>query len=669
MSSLARYRQCLLNTYGRYIRLERSLSSSAVRRQQTVAATGEKSPDVEDVIIPKRISRSPTAVLDALASTVRRDFYSPPYVYIDDPETIPECLVDRKAYVLAKVSGQRAARYVMKRWPKNFDVNPIDPALEIPDIFKALTGPLAAADTEEGLRERIDLRLVTESFVSYQKNKQAGNDLSDDVVHNLLDLLCVYNSKDEECLLEEERLVTKTAASGSMDKIRNTWKDSGPAEEVFQDMKDPTLRACCSLIKGRAKYYQVDRAYELFRELEEKGMKPDIQTYNAIIIARSLMIHKAENKAEAIKELFQKIKGQGLSPTVETFNNAFVTMTYCSMADNYNAAVFVSSLLSEMYACGLEPTLATWYYIMRIVYRDNDCTSYALHEIMDHLEGKDLEAHHPDDLEFFSTAMVKVCVNLKDLELAYRIDNLLNYRNNYKLIGNHYLEGLYYNFYFKILCTFEQIDTIMEHYEKTVPYWFVPSFNSVHDLIEALELNEGYQYLPKIWTDMFSFRYNKQVKIMTPLCALLAKRKQNKSLQTQYRELVAGYYDIVKYDVMSLEERGDLDKLDSIRTVNAEELGYMCQVCLNSEDPQLARELFSFFLNYKQKIQGQYPEKTLESLVDQFIKEKNFQMCMCNLNDPFDADRQEALGLIYGLGYKSCGSYHGEDQITDGPDA
>ena len=53
------------------------------------------------------------------------------------------------------------------------------------------------------------------------------------------------------------------------------------------------------------------------------------------------------------QELFHKLKAQGLEPTVETFNSAFVTMTYCSMADNYNAAVFISSLLSEMYASGL----------------------------------------------------------------------------------------------------------------------------------------------------------------------------------------------------------------------------------------------------------------------------------------------------------------------------
>lgn len=37
--------------------------------------------------------------------SLQQDFYSPPYVYIDDPETIPECLVDRVMYTYYMVDA------------------------------------------------------------------------------------------------------------------------------------------------------------------------------------------------------------------------------------------------------------------------------------------------------------------------------------------------------------------------------------------------------------------------------------------------------------------------------------------------------------------------------------------------------------------------------------
>jgi pentatricopeptide repeat domain-containing protein 3 len=47
------------------------------------------------ISIPKRIKRSPTDLLKALAATVNVDTHSPHYKYLDDPFTIPYSISDR----------------------------------------------------------------------------------------------------------------------------------------------------------------------------------------------------------------------------------------------------------------------------------------------------------------------------------------------------------------------------------------------------------------------------------------------------------------------------------------------------------------------------------------------------------------------------------------------
>lgn len=69
--------------------------------------------------------------------------------------------------------------------------------------------------------------------------------------------------------------------------------------------------------------------------------------------------------------------------------------------------------------------------------------STALHEIIDEIEGKELEIHDTKDTNFFVTAM-DVCRNhLHDRNLAERINNLLHFKNNYNLIGDSYKESVY----------------------------------------------------------------------------------------------------------------------------------------------------------------------------------------------------------------------------------
>lgn len=80
-------------------------------------------PTKEAIKIPKRIKRSSTCVLNALARTVGRDFTAPDYKYVDDPFLAPGAFLDKLNYGLAMESGRRAARWIKQQHPYLFQVN------------------------------------------------------------------------------------------------------------------------------------------------------------------------------------------------------------------------------------------------------------------------------------------------------------------------------------------------------------------------------------------------------------------------------------------------------------------------------------------------------------------------------------------------------------------
>lgn len=69
--------------------------------------------------------------------------------------------------------------------------------------------------------------------------------------------------------------------------------------------------------------------------------------------------------------------------------------------------------------------------------------STILHEILNILQGKEHQIRDIQDTNFFLTAMENCRYHLKDVDLAKRVNELLNYGNNYNLIGDSYKESIY----------------------------------------------------------------------------------------------------------------------------------------------------------------------------------------------------------------------------------
>lgn len=77
----------------------------------------------EEIVVPKRIERSPTAILEALSATVGRDPTAPNYKYHDDPYLIPSSNVGKRTYAMAQESGRKAAQWIKEQHRDLFQVS------------------------------------------------------------------------------------------------------------------------------------------------------------------------------------------------------------------------------------------------------------------------------------------------------------------------------------------------------------------------------------------------------------------------------------------------------------------------------------------------------------------------------------------------------------------
>lgn len=83
------------------------------------AAASETS---EKIVVPRRIERGPTDVLNALSSTVGFDPTAAHFKYHDDPYLIPTSNVGKKTFAMAQESGRKAALWIRQQNAKLFQV-------------------------------------------------------------------------------------------------------------------------------------------------------------------------------------------------------------------------------------------------------------------------------------------------------------------------------------------------------------------------------------------------------------------------------------------------------------------------------------------------------------------------------------------------------------------
>lgn len=577
-----------------------------LQRRQSLAAKPSTAKQSQEVVIPLRKKRDELSVLRALASTVQRDTGAPSYTFIDDPNLMPLSKLEQRLFAFSKASGQKAAQYVLHRYPQNFANDPAEPQIE---ALMPPTGPQLSDDTVEGLMERIEMRQPLAAHASYQKIVESGGSVPTEVVEDLLDLLCFYNSAEPPAIQYIEELYFQPYHSEKKKTKKNIWNDGGAADVLFSSMKSPSVRACSSMIRGYAKFCAADAVNALYMQLRDRNEQLDVATYNAVLYSVAAQHANLDEKWHYALDVLKDMAAAGVSPNIDTFNSIlYMLMQYKKLTV---ARTWSMSVLSEINQCGLEPSLTTWSHLINIHYAHPDSQSPLLSQIIDHLNGRQLSLRHPSDYEFFGTAMETCFENLKDLDLAYKIDALLNEGNNQSLLGYSTRITIYYSSLMRLLCMFAQIDTVMTYYDKLTPHVFTPTYSVASELLVALDLNDGFQYLPKLWSDIKLFTYEKLNLLTEQLLVIMAKKRHEKQLQDLCLKVV---------DDIRLESADTEYGRPRVSNLSGKALGCMAQIYLHGDNFADSWDVMETYIVKRNVTDGFPSESSLMSVIEACIE-------------------------------------------------
>lgn len=111
-----------------------------------------------------------------------------------------------------------------------------------------------------------------------------------------------------------------------------------------------------------AKYFQVDRAIELYEEAQSKEIPLTTETYNSLISVAHFIKESNDMRWTFIVDMLMTMNKNGVAPNVRTLNAVLETLSI--MGSNRIVRENVLKTLSEFKKINIEPCLASWYYVL-----------------------------------------------------------------------------------------------------------------------------------------------------------------------------------------------------------------------------------------------------------------------------------------------------------------
>ncbi|XP_033829986.1 pentatricopeptide repeat domain-containing protein 3, mitochondrial [Periophthalmus magnuspinnatus] len=530
--------QFLLNSINK-LWAGRSFHWSPVLQQQAAEANTESS---ESIVIPKKKTWSKVAVLEALAATVKRDPTAYPYQFQDDPYLSPRTSSEFTLFSLSQESGQAAAKYFINSNPKFFIKDFAEP--HIPFLMPESVSLSLEELSEAALKERISLRRVSAAVEMYDQLLQSGQTISIETTHDLLDLICFYCDRDPVAEGSPNKAGSEEGGEetrrwkGRFRKVselpKTTWKENNNAERIFNLLLERNTRCYSALIRGMVKHGAFSRAFGFYTDMLNNRVTGDVHIFNALISAAPEVREKYNDRWDLIVELLNQMKQQKVPPSLQTFNSVLKSLRRCG----YLAKSHSLNTLSEMKALGIAPSLASYDHILAAFFRSGASTpnnTDVLYELFSAIEGTHFTCQDPDDVLFFSSAM-RICLENKDLELGYKVHSLVEFGENWRLLGDPYQQSIYYGRFFNLLCLMEHVDVILKWYRRLIPSLYYPNPQGLKDLLQALDTDSRMDLLPTIWKDIRSLGHDNKLDLLEELLSLMARDKHSPEVQQQFAQ-------------------------------------------------------------------------------------------------------------------------------------
>ncbi|XP_055354345.1 protein PTCD3 homolog, mitochondrial-like isoform X1 [Paramacrobiotus metropolitanus] len=468
--------------------------------------------------VPKRIDRSPTAILETLASTVGRDPTAPHYRFMDDPYFIPTNNLNKRGMALSKESGRKAARYMIKKFPDIVEKPHAEPT--IPAFLPASVADPKVPDscTEQDMVQFMRSHALATATAVWKSLKQQGVSIAAELEEELLQRLCFTNSESiepDQVGLPEERWYVHYLQK----EMQPKWKIGGLADEVFNGMQTKSPVAYSAMICGTAKYLAVDIANTLFTEMEQQNMPMTVDVFNAMLGIVRYLRDDTDSRWELAMSLLSKMDYLGIAPNLHTFNNVLDAVSRVAMWRKGRDMALAT--VAEMYRCGIEPSLATFSYLLNIFCRERGPVSHILHDILPFIENNKWTAQDVRDTQFWAAAMEVATRHLQDPEAAKRVHSALMANNNTDFIVNAHKEQMYYNNFLKFLVVSETVEGFMSYYDDLIPMTFTPDVALVVEIMRMLETHDRLDLLPRIWSDTILFGFALKENIVDTILEIM----------------------------------------------------------------------------------------------------------------------------------------------------
>ncbi|XP_025968585.2 small ribosomal subunit protein mS39 [Dromaius novaehollandiae] len=586
----------------------------------------------EEIVLPRRKTWGKLAVLQALASTVNRDPTAAHYMFQDDPFLMPRNTASSRLLSLSKESGRSAAKYIIKEFPQYFDKTIAEP--NIPCLMPENLTPQIEGVSEAALKERIHLRRVKASVDLFDQLLQAGNPVSLETTNSLLDLLCFYGDgesaqekqHEQKGDLEEpegnasEQKSPKRQFQKSLNSSGSRWRENNNAERIFKIMPERNAHSYCTMIRGMVKHGAPAKAYDMFTDLLNERHKADVHTFNALITAVPYLKEKFAERWVLVKDFLNHMVQQEVQPNVLTFNAVLKTLRRCG---GVGRGVSLS-VIKEMNALDIEPSLATYEHLLYIFYRSAELRpSTIITEIIEEVEKKSFTPQDPDDANFFATAM-QACCDLKDIKLAYRLNKSMEKGDNWKFLDMDRLNA-YWSKFFSLLCMMEQIDVVLKWYKEMTPSLFYPSPRNMFDLLQALDAANHLEAIPSVWGDIKQLGFSRRQDLLEELLSLMSREQHPEETQLAFAKCAE--------DIKAAHEQSGRDQAPLEWTGSA--LGHVVMLFSRAGRTQDAWNMMEHF----QKI-NRIPT---DQVMDEFLN------CAKQTNCPDEAIKLVKLAASFGL--------------------
>uniref|UniRef100_A0A1B0CTC8 Small ribosomal subunit protein mS39 n=1 Tax=Lutzomyia longipalpis TaxID=7200 RepID=A0A1B0CTC8_LUTLO len=561
---------------------------------QGASAAATKGGTIE---IPIRIKRKPDDVLKALAALQKPDPTSVHYQYHDDRYLIPYSNQRRKSYALSEESGRNAAKWLHKKYADLFKYSKGEPMIEAyvagrpPEAFESIT---TAEDLCRLVESPIDIEEITQGLAQIKDSRDA------DFKQGYFELISFLSGQANP----GDRFTSQAVRQKVVNASRNEEVD-----KLFKELNPDDPRACNTMIRTLCRNYQVSDAWTLYQKALEGGIPIYVDTFNSILqIVLLLNPDTAEAKWKSVEDTLKLMAEHKLKPNIATLN--IVLELISGIFGWKDARQRAMSLLVEFKNLGIQPSLASWYHILNIFYRERSPMSGVLIDILDEIEKQDLVPCDHKDSNFFVTAM-NICANqFQSVQLANRLNELLKRAGNGIFIGDSVKESVYYRCYFQLLCLSEPLETFMEVYHTYVPSIYVPEPSVMESILKTVELDGATQYVPLMWSHIKLFEQTTRDNLINNLFRIILNAPN-----------AADDLNPISLDIWDEVERNTESKRHIFKW-KALHLSHILTIVCNSKDVERAKKIFRKIDEERHQIEGLPTEESLQLLYKLLVANK-----------------------------------------------